>query len=113
MHGDNVRTFDNSSVGHDLPKYFRVVNYDSKYEFKMKDGLWEINLWLHKCYKAIRKYVPEDSERNSDDDMRVLIEFHRRYLVNQDSVCIATCIEQIALNNVLSRQLKNQVYKLE
>jgi hypothetical protein len=42
----------------------------------------------------------------------MVAEFHRKYLENQDSLCIATDVLQIALNNDITWKLKNLVNKL-
>ena len=73
-----------------------------------------IEHWICMCYRGVRKYEDQTNlSRSSDSDMRVVVEFHRQYLINQDSVCIATCAEQIAYNNSVTRKLKNQIELLE
>ena len=51
--------------------------------------------------------------RTLDDDIAVLAEYQRKWLVAQDSVCIATSFEQIALNVQSRNKLTNLIWRLK
>ena len=48
-----------------------------------------------------------------DDDLAVLAEYQRIWLVKQDSECVATSIEQVALNIQCRNKLKNLLLRLK
>lgn len=61
----------------------------------------------------MRGYSPEVLERSVEDDLAVLAEYQRVYLVNQDSECVATRVEQIALNIQCRNRLMLVIWKLK
>lgn len=108
LYGDNVRFFRLCTAGRDQPEYFnnrKAFQIDHQIKIMIEN-------WIRMCHRAINEEEPPVEKRSHEDDLGVVVEFHRRYLINQDTVCIATCVEQIALNNVLTTKLRNQVYVL-
>jgi hypothetical protein len=108
VHGDNVRTFYTKQNGKKMATYWDTAKLpDVEFECRR-----EIEAWIWLCYHALgREYHVTD--RNVDTDIKVVVEFHRQYLTNQDSICVATCAEQIAFNNCVTRKLKSQIARLE
>lgn len=89
LHGDHVRFFKLETIATNEPLYWNTMGLTERLQMDhhVRDCL---NNWILMCYRAIRGYTPQSDERTQESDLGVVVEFHRRYLVNQDSVCIAT-----------------------
>jgi hypothetical protein len=72
-----------------------------------------INGWILQAHVAIRGQSPSIANRSLEDDIAVLAEYQRVWLVNQDSECIATSFEQIALNIQCRNKLMLVIWKLK
>jgi len=89
------------------PEYYEVFHN----AYTINETLMsQIEGWLHFAYAAVKKFNPV--ERTLDSDIRVLGEYQRQFLVNQDTTNVATQIEQIVFNHQSYNKVMNMVGKL-
>lgn len=64
--------------------------YQNMAEIKVDEKVLNyINGWLEQAHLGVRGNIPSYANRTLDDDLAVLAQYQRLFLIRQDSICFA------------------------